>query len=121
MNEWTWTVGKGEFIGQISLLDAPVDVARRLRRPLHQVPLGFVSDLEVHPARRNQGWANTLMSSITRHADRELIDLWTYVEPFGPATGRMTRGGLLTYYMRWGFQLVENPEYEYEMVRRCRR
>lgn len=119
MKEWTWTVGNGGFVGKVSLLEAPLDVAMRLQRL--DIPVGFVAELFVHPHRRRAGWANTLMDSITKHADREKIDLWTYVEPFGADADRMTRGGLLAYYARWGFCAVKSPEYEYEIVRQWRR
>lgn len=118
LQEWTWTVGKGDFVGQVSLREPPPDVLRRLK---NGKPLGFVSDLEVHPTRRSQGWANTLMDSLVKHADTNRIDLWTYVAPFGDSINRLTRGGLLSYYVRWGFEVVPKPEYEYELVRRCRR
>lgn len=117
MKEWTWTVGRGEFIGSVSLLEAPSDVRLRLGRAAYK--LGFVSDLEVHPERRQRGWANTLMDCLVKHADVGRVDLWTYIAPFGPAAGRLTRGELLLYYTRWGFKPVAKPEYEYELVRRC--
>lgn len=112
-------MGNGGFIGRVSLLEPPEEVEHRLKRPA--LGLGFVSDLLVHPLKRRTGWGNTLMDCITKHADRSKIDLWLYACPIKDEFPSMTRGGLIAYYSRWGFEAVEKPEYEYEMVRRCRR
>ena len=123
MKEWTWTVGRGEFIGSISLLEAgKEDTARHLRLGAGGVPfpVGFVSDLEVHPARRKQGWAHTLLDTLTAHADRNKIDLWTYVSPFGELFPGADTSALICLYEDHGFELVTEPEYEHEMLRRWR-
>ena len=119
MKEWTWTVGKGEFIGSVTLLQAEADDAQRLRRGNY--PVGFVSDLEVHPERRGQGWARTLLSSLVSHADKNHIDLWTYVSPFGTQLfPGLDVPQLVKLYEGYGLDLLLRPEYENEMVRRWR-
>ena len=117
VRELRWTMGAGGFMGEVRL-DPIVDpvVLRKVQRGR---PLLFLTELYVHPLRRQKGWANELIRTCTAYADTAGIDLWLYAYPFGNGE-RMTVKQLVTLYGTHGFRPIKGAGYQDEMVRRWR-
>lgn len=114
-----WTIGGGAHRGELELAPVP---ERRLKEGLpydRGQPLLFLKNIYISPTCRGKGWADILMKAATRFADRAGVDLWLYVEPFGPRPRRPS-SSLRALYRRHGFRLYPHGVYVDEMVRRCR-
>jgi GNAT superfamily N-acetyltransferase len=119
--EHRWVVGAGGFLGELTLAPIP---EKRLRMGLPYAkgqPLLFVKDVRVHPRCRGRQWSDKLLAAATRWADRQGVDLWLYVEPFGRRP-RPDSEALKRLYRRHGFRGYYTPGEQYvdEMVRRAR-
>jgi GNAT superfamily N-acetyltransferase len=112
-----WVIGAGGFIGEASI--TPVTKRDVLAYCQKDRPLAFLSDVRVHPLRRGRGWSDKLLRAVTRHCDRNGIDLWLYAKPFGPRP-RPAVDDLARLYRRHGFRAYTWGDYDNEMVRRAR-
>lgn len=115
-----WTIGSGGFIGEVTLVNL-----HDIEAPLltHE---GFVqkstwgkktvalTNLYVHPQRRNCGWSVKLLTTATEYASRYDVILVLEAAPYGtiPGTPLCT---LYKLYERFGFKKVAGTNL---MVRR---
>lgn len=98
-----WTVGEGGFIGEASLIEmdpAEVRLHRRKGRFICEL-----TDVYVHPLRRGQGWARSVVQAALEHADAQGWDVFLRVVAYGKPVGkrRLSTDELLGFYSRCGF------------------
>jgi len=95
-----WTIGKGGFIGEVSLFElAEADMYVKGRSKRTYVEL---SNLYVHPLRRGRGWARELLKVAIAHARQNNHVVFLRAVPYG--TAPHTLGDLLALYARYGFK-----------------
>jgi GNAT superfamily N-acetyltransferase len=102
---WTVREGRSNRIGEVTVF--PVDGSRTSR------DVWELTDLQVHPACRGQGYAYSLLRMVCRWADRAGISIRLYVLPYtGTSTGNITRAEantpdavkLMRLYSAWGWR-----------------
>jgi GNAT superfamily N-acetyltransferase len=97
-----WVIGAGGFTGSV-ILEAVEDADLALTPRC-----ALLTELYVHPLRRGQGWAATLMQTAFKYADSNGLDLVTYASPFG--VRGMSKKKLQEFYLRMGFQFANGGE-----------
>lgn len=100
-----WTVGEGGFIGEASLIELEEpEVRLHMRQGRYLCEL---TDVYVHPLRRGQGWARTVVQAALAHADAQGWDVFLRVVAYGKKAARGKRKlateGLTAFYGRCGF------------------
>lgn len=116
-----WTVGKGGFIGEASLVHMD-----ELEVRIHQRKGRFIcelTDVYVHPMRRGKGWARSVVQAAIEHADAEGWDVFLRVVSYGTKSAKGGRRKLapeelMAFYGRFGF--VSRKAAPRCMVRRWR-
>lgn len=112
-----WVIGTGGFIGEVSLYTLAYDTASYI--PRKDIPCLEVSDLFVHPKRRDGGWATDLLKTVTKYADDTHTDLFLRVVSYGKVRGFDVRS-LTTLYNKHGFKSYRRYDTSgREMVRRA--
>lgn len=120
MGQQVWSVGGGGFSGHIvvSPVVAPCDADTNLYALRRERPLFKVDEVYVHPCHRGRGWAQCLLHTATVWADRRGVDLALYVRAYGRGR-RLRNEGLVEFYKRYGFRIVNSGSYNAtRMVRR---
>jgi GNAT superfamily N-acetyltransferase len=107
-----WVIGAGGFIGEVSLAQASYCEASTFSRK--GVRCVVLTNLYVHPLRRGNNWADSLMRQAVAYADRHQLDLVLTVKPHGPHP-RASRRALEEFYLKFGFEAGPLAS----MVRRC--
>jgi GNAT superfamily N-acetyltransferase len=114
-----WTVGKGGFLGEVSLYTLAEDTAAYI--PRKGVTCLELTDLFVHPQRRGRGWATELLTTATKYADDTATDLFLRVVSYGKVSGASVEA-LTALYAAHGFKPFRRYDPSgREMVRRARR
>lgn len=103
-----WTIGHSGFIGEVSLFElAESDMYIRHTSKRTYVEL---SNLHIHPLRRGQGWADSLMVAALRYARQRGWVVFIRAIPYNKP--RMTTDDLIAFYRRYGFRSRRSDERE---------
>lgn len=95
-----WTMGAGGFIGEVSLFElSSEDLYIKHGSKRAYVEL---SNLHIHPLRRGQGWADSLMTAALCHARNEEWHIFLRAIPYNNPT--LTADELIAFYSRYGFR-----------------
>lgn len=95
-----WTIGKGGFIGEVSLQQlSEWDLYVRGR---DQRAYCELTNLYVHPLRRGQGWARILMETALQHAQARDWPVFLRCVPYGIEPSDLQR--LMAFYRSYGFK-----------------
>lgn len=110
-----WTVGRGGFIGEVSLCELlPMDANIKGNSTRTYVEL---TNLHIHPMRRGQGWATVLIRAALQHADERGWVVFLRCIPYNKPC--ITTTGLCKLYRQHGFKSRKTDPRE--MVRPCPR
>lgn len=100
-DEHRWTIGNGGFLGEVTLTPVAETDQYVLREGRKCWEL---TNLFVHPLRRNLGWARTLVSTALAFAHARKADVFLRVVPYGVAPANLER--LTKFYRSYGFRQV---------------
>jgi GNAT superfamily N-acetyltransferase len=103
-----WTIGKGGFIGEVSLFAlSEEDVYVRGNDTRTYVEL---SNLHIHPLRRAKGWGRELLSTALVHAQHRGWVVFIRAIPYN--AGSLDLDCLMAFYKRYGFKSTRRDRRE---------
>lgn len=66
---------------------------------------------------RGQGHASELLMEVTRYADKHELAMWLILQRFGDPHGGLSNQQLVSFYQKFGFDILDDTERPITMIR----